>query len=84
MFPSNTSTVHRVFRILHRSELQPTLQLESLRLLYKVWFASLLKHGLSIFIESLTLSYFADPSDQFTHYSVHGDSGAFPEAVCSC
>ncbi|XP_042009637.1 uncharacterized protein LOC121758291 [Salvia splendens] len=36
MFPSNTSTVHRVFGILHRSELQPTLQLESLRLLYKI------------------------------------------------
>ncbi|XP_042005677.1 integrator complex subunit 7-like [Salvia splendens] len=33
--PSNASTVHRVFGILHRSELQPTLQLESLRLLYK-------------------------------------------------
>lgn len=74
MFPSNASTVHRVFGILHRSELQLTLQLESLRLLYKVWFAALLKYGLSIFIESLTASCLADPSDQFIHYSVHGDS----------
>ncbi|XP_057773614.1 uncharacterized protein LOC130992873 isoform X2 [Salvia miltiorrhiza] len=35
MFPSTTGTVHKLFGMLHRYELHPTLQLESLRILYK-------------------------------------------------
>ncbi|KAK6146559.1 hypothetical protein DH2020_020428 [Rehmannia glutinosa] len=35
-FPSTTGTVNKLFGILHRSELQPTLQLEALRVLHKI------------------------------------------------
>lgn len=63
MFPSTTGTFHKVFGMLQRSELQPTLQLESLRILYKVFLAALIKYGLNVFIEFLTLSHFADPPD---------------------
>lgn len=35
-FPSTRGTTHKLFDMLHRSELQPTLQLESLRILYKI------------------------------------------------
>ncbi|KAH6790642.1 hypothetical protein C2S51_005648 [Perilla frutescens var. frutescens] len=35
-FPSTGGTVHKLFDMLHRYELQPTLQLESLRILYKI------------------------------------------------
>ncbi|KAL8507175.1 hypothetical protein ACS0TY_017905 [Phlomoides rotata] len=35
-FPSTMGTVHKLFNKLHRSELQPTLQLEALRVLHKI------------------------------------------------
>ncbi|KAI3453275.1 hypothetical protein Pfo_009938 [Paulownia fortunei] len=35
-FPSTTGTVNKLFGILHRSELQPTLQLDALRILHKI------------------------------------------------
>ncbi|PIN26218.1 hypothetical protein CDL12_01033 [Handroanthus impetiginosus] len=35
-FPSTADTVHKLFGILHRSELQPELQIEALRLLHKI------------------------------------------------